>query len=223
MAKPYFGQVPNFEYANRTDDGKNISDFTKVKNLFKRGKLREDIFQDTTFFNKYQIEGDDRPDNVAFNVYEDETLDWVVLLSNNITNIQTEWPLNQQSFYNFLIDKYGSEEAIHGIHHYETTEVRNTDKTIIVPKGLKVPQHYSIEFYDARLSSYTTASNITTEITNYTYENKIEENKRNIYILKPAYLNVILNDMEESMLYKEGSTQYLSETLVRGENIRLYS
>lgn len=132
-------------------------------------------------------------------------------------------PLNQQSFYNFLIDKYGSEEAIHGVHHYETTEVRNTDKTIIVPKGLKVPQNYSIEFYDAQLSSYTTASNITTEITNYTYENKIEENKRNIYVLKAAYLNVILNDMEESMIYKEGSTQYLSETLVRGENIRLYS
>ena len=66
-------------------------------------------------------------------------------------------------------------------------------------------------------------SNITTEITNYTYENKIEENKRNIYVLKADYINVILNDMEESMLYKEGSTQYLSETLVRGENIRLYS
>jgi hypothetical protein len=219
----YFRNVPDFEYVSRTADTKKISQYQKVKNLFKRGKLKNDIFNDLTFFTKYQIVGDDRPDNVAFNVYEDETLDWVVLLSNNITNIQTEWPLNQQSFYNFLIEKYGSEEAIHGIHHYETTEVRNTDKTIIVPKGLKVPQNYSIEFYDARLSSYTTASNITTEITNYTYENKIEENKRNIYILKPAYLNVILNDMEESMLYKEGSTQYLSETLVRGENIRLYS
>ena len=219
----YFRNIPDFEYVSRTADTKQISEYQKVKNLFKRGKLKNDIFNDLTFFTKYQIVGDDRPDNVAFNVYEDETLDWVVLLSNNITNIQTEWPLNQQSFYNFLIEKYGSEEAIHGIHHYETTEVRNTDKTIIVPKGLKVPQNYSIEFYDARLSSYTTASNITTEITNYTYENKIEENKRNIYILKPAYLNVILNDMEESMLYKEGSTQYLSETLVRGENIRLYS
>ena len=60
-------------------------------------------------------------------------------------------------------------------------------------------------------------------ITNYNYENKIQDDKRNIYILKKEYLNVILNDMEESMLYKEGSTQYLSETLVRGENIRLYS
>ena len=219
----YFRNIPDFEYVSRNADTKQISEYQKVKNLFKRGKLKNDIFNDLTYFTKYQIIGDDRPDNVAFDVYDDETLDWIILLSNNIINIQTEWPLDHQSFYNFLMDKYGSEESINGIHHYETTQVRDTNRTIIVPKGLKVPQNYSIEFYDANLESYTTASNITTEITNYAYENKIQDDKRNIYILKKEYLNVILNDMEESMLYKEGSTQYLSETLVRGENIRLYS
>ena len=219
----YFRNVPDFEYVSRNADTKNISEYQKVKNLFKRGKLKNDIFNDLTYFTKYQIVGDERPDNVAYNVYNDETLDWVILLANNITNIQTEWPLDHQSYYNFLIDKYGSEEEIHGVHHYETQQVRDTNRTIIVPQGLKVPQDYSIEFYDSRLDSYTTMSNITTEITNYTYENNIEENKRNIYVLKSVYLNVILNDMEESMLYKEGSTQYLSETLVKGENIRLYS
>ena len=219
----YFRNIPDFEYVSRSADTKQISQYQKVKNLFKRGKLKEDIFNDLTAFTKYKIIGDDRPDNVAFDVYGDETLDWIILLSNNIMNIQTEWPLNHESFYNFLISKYGSEEQIHAVHHYETTEVRNTDKTIIVPKGLKVPKNYSIEFYDDELKSYTTVSNITTEITNYEYENKIEDDKRNIYVLKSDYLNVILNDIEDSMPYKEGSTQYLSETLVRGENIRLYS
>tara|TARA_R100000008_G_C3572543_1_gene163140 strand:- start:18 stop:686 length:669 start_codon:yes stop_codon:yes gene_type:complete len=219
----YFRNIPDFEYVSRMADTKNISEYQKVKNLFRRGKLKKDIFNNLTYFTKYQIIGDDRPDNVAYNVYKDETLDWIILLSNNITNIQTEWPLDHQSYYNFLIDKYGSEEEIHAVHHYETTEVRDTNRTIIVPKGLKVPQNYSIEFYDSRVSSYTTVSNITTEITNYEYENKIENEKRNIYVLKPAYLNIILNDTEESMLYKEGSTQYVSETLVKGENIRLYS
>ena len=219
----YFRHVPDFEYVSRTADTKKISEYQKVKNLFKRGKLKNDIFNDLTYFTKYQIVGDDRPDNVAFKVYNDETLDWVVLLSNNITNIQTEWPLNHQSFYNFLISKYGSDEEIYAVHHYETQEVKNTDEVVIVPKGLKVSQNYSIEFYDPELESYTTMSNITTEITNYDYENKIENEKRNIYVLKAEFINVILNDMEESMIYKEGSTQYLSETLVRGENIRLYS
>ena len=219
----YFRNIPDFEYVSRESNSKKISDYRKVKNLFKRGKLKNDIFKDLTKFTKYKIVGNDRPDNVAFEMYGDETLDWIVLLSNNVTNIQTEWPLDHQSFYNFLIDKYGSEEQIHAVHHYETTEVRNTDNTIIVPEGLEVPKNYSIEFYDSRLETTTTVSNITTEITNYAYENKIEDEKRNIFVLKPNYVNLILNDMEDAMTYKEGSTQYLSETLVKGENIRLYS
>ena len=219
----YFRQVPDFEYVSRKADSKNISEYQKVKNLFKRGKLKEDIFNDLTKFTKYQIVGNERPDNVAFKVYGDSTLDWLVLLSNNIMNIQTEWPLDHESFHTFLLNKYGSEEQILAVHHYETTEVRNTAQAIIVPKGIEVPPNYSVEFYDARIESYTTVSNITTEITNKDYELKIENDKRNIYLLKPAYINLIINDMSESMTYKEGSTQYLSETLVKGENIRLYS
>jgi len=219
----YFRQVPNFEYVSRTADTKNISEYSPVKNLFKRGKLKEDIFNDLTLFTKYQITGDDRPDNVAFEVYGDSTLDWLVLLSNNIMNIQTEWPLDHQSFHTFLLNKYGSEEQLLAVHHYETTEVKNTARATIVPEGIQVPKDYSVEFYDTRLKKYTTVSNITTEITNKDYELKIENNKRNIYLLKQEYINLILNDMSESMKYKEGSTQYLSETLVKGENIRLYS
>ena len=219
----YFRQVPNFEYVSRTADTKNISEYSPVKNLFKRGKLKEDIFNDLTIFTQYQIIGDDRPDNVAFEIYGDSTLDWLVLLSNNIMNIQTEWPLDHQSFHTFLLNKYGSEEEILAVHHYESTEVKNTARATIVPKGIKVPKDYSVEFYDDRLERYTTVSNITTEVTNKDYELKIENNKRNIYLLKPAYINLILNDMNQTMKYKEGSTQYLSETLVKGENIRLYS
>jgi len=219
----YFRQVPNFEYVSRTADTKNISEYSPVKNLFKRGKLKEDIFNNLTLFTQYQIIGDDRPDNVAFKIYGDSTLDWLVLLSNNIMNIQTEWPLDHQSFHTFLLNKYGSEEEILAVHHYESTEVKNTARATIIPKGIKVPKDYSIEFYDDRLERYTTVSNITTEVTNKDYELKIENNKRNIYLLKPAYINLILNDMNQTMKYKEGSTQYLSETLVKGENIRLYS
>ena len=65
MTNSYFRQVPNFEYVNRTAGVQDISNYTTVKNLFKRGKLRPDIIQDLTYFEKYTIIGDDRPDNVA--------------------------------------------------------------------------------------------------------------------------------------------------------------
>ena len=219
----YFNQVPNFEYVSRIAGGKKLSDYIPVKNLFKRGKIKDDIFNDITYFTQYQIKGDDRPDNVAFDVYEDETLDWVILLTNNILNIQTEWPLPQEGYYNFLLDKYGSEENIHSIHHYETLEVKDSRGVVLLHKGLQVPENYSFEYLDVNLGSYTTASNITAAVTNIEYEDEIENSKRNIYVLKGKYLNMIMNDMDEIMPYKEGSTQYVSETLVRAENSRLFN
>lgn len=218
----YFRQVPNFDYISRTADAKNISEYITVKNLFKKGKLREDIFSNLSFFTKYKIVGDDRPDNVAFDVYGDETLDWLVLLCNNILNIQTEWPLPQESFENFLLNKYGSQEGLLQIHHYETIKVTDSSGIIIVPEGIQVPSNYTVEYYDSGLGQYVNRSNIITEITNYDYENQIEEDKRNIFVLKSTYLNVILNDMNDIMPYEKGSTQYVNETLKRGDNIRLY-
>ena len=404
MAKPYFRQVPDFEYISRNKGEKNISEYIAVKNLFKRGKLREDIFGNLQFFEKYSIIGDERPDNVAYKFYGDSTLDWVVLLSNNILNIQTEWPLPQSSLDKFLLDKYGSYDTLYnGVHHHETIEIKNslgitvlkgglrispkwktsgnfleivnskiqniyagdgttatnivTVETVNGIAGLKVGSRISINnvtepqyngkyvvkeilttetgsitsftyeiatvpdvaspilasprqeeilfsfsdtetivvkavqdqssitglnyevgtievyvngnqldenFYDAtsgisieffvffnegdiieiksngpglvKANSYyyeywddglgysveVPSTSFVKEVTNYDYENALQEEKRNIFILKPIYLNVVFNDMDDLMPYKEGSTQYVNATLKRGDNIRLY-
>ena len=63
---------------------------------------------------------------------------------------------------------------------------------------------------------------MTLGITNYQYEMKKEDAKRNIYLLKPEYLNVVFNYLDEIMPYKKGAVQYVNDTLKRGENIRLY-
>ena len=223
MPKPYFQQVPDLLYPNRAAGEKTLSNYTQVKNLFKRGKLREDIYSNLAFFTKYQIIGDERPDNVAEKVYEDPTLDWVILLANNINNIQTEWPLTENSYHNFLIDKYETEEKLQEPHHYECTGVKNTNGAIIVEKGLKVPVGFAVTYFDTSLRTSVSETNITQTITNLEYENNIQDAKRNIFILKPRYLNVIFNDLDSIMEYKKGSTQYVSETLKRTENIRLYS
>lgn len=230
MANQYFRKLPSFEYVNRLPDSR-IGDYIEVKNLFKKGTLRSDIFQDVTFFEKYKIEGDDRPDNVAFKLYNDSALDWVVLLSNNIINIQSEWPLTQVSFDTYLKEKYGvglsTEEEIYAkiysTHHYETIEVKNSQGVAIVPAGLQVPNGYSVSYYDFYLDKQIDSGNITVPVTNYEYEEKLENNKRNIYTLKPRYLNIVLDDMEEMMQYRKGATQYVSDTLKRADNIRLYS
>ena len=221
----YFSQVPNFEYVSRIA-GARIGDYVIVKNLFKKGKLREDIFQNLAFFTKYQITGDDRPDNVAFEVYQDSNLDWLVLISNNIINIQTEWPLPQRDFDRFLLDKYGDYNTLYnGIHHYETQEIKNSQGVTMVPAGLQVDSDYSISFYDFFIDQQIEIGPTIAvlPVTNYEYEKKVEDDKRNIFLLKPRYLNVVLDDMEEIMAYKKGSSQYVSEDLKKGDNIKLYS
>ena len=214
----YFSKVPDFEYVSRLPDAL-ISDYINVKNLFKRIALKQDIYQDLSFFTKYEIIGNDRPDNVALKVYGRSDLDWVVLTSNNVINVQDEWPMPQLEFDAYLLNKYGTYDNLNSSHHYETTEFKNDDGVIIVQKGLQVPSTYSITYYDGSgmVTSYPVV-----EITNYQYEEKLNNDKRSIFLLKPRYLNVIMDDFEELMTYKKGSSQYKTETLKTADNIRLF-
>ena len=219
----YFRQVPDFDYVSRLPDAK-ISDYLTVKNLFKKGKLADDIFQDLTIFTKYEIEGDDRPDNVADKFYEDSDLDWVVLLSNNIINVQSEWPMPQRDFDRYVLEKYGTYEKLNAVHHYETKECKNSVDAVVVPEGLQVASDYSVTYYDWYLGGEITksSSDIVVEVTNYEYESKLEDAKRSIFLLKPKYLTIVKDDMDNMMKYKKGSTQYVDGTLKVAENIRLY-
>ena len=218
----YFRNIPDFDYVSRTSD-KNISEYIKVKNLFKRGKIREDILGDLSYFTKYTIIGDDRPDNVAFKVYGDEQLDWIVLLANNIQNVQSEWPLGQAAFNTYITEKYGDETTLYsGIHHYESREVQANDGTIIIPSGQRVSIGQSVSFFDEDSSQQIVRTDVAMPITNYAFEEKLNDEKRNIFVLKPIYLNIIFDDINQLMRNKKGSTQFISETLVRGDDIRLF-
>ena len=222
MSNSYFRNIPDFEYVNRTVDGKIISDYTKVKNLFKRAKIRPDIFENVTFFDKYYIKGNDRPDNVANELYGDPTLDWVILLSNNILSVQSEWPMTQQVFETYLLEKYLTIELTEDTHHYESIEIKDPEGKIIFPEGLEVDENQSVTYFDRGSESYVTINEMVTEVTNYQYEEKLNDKKREIFVLKAKYLNIIIDDLEEMMEYKKGSTQFVSETLKRADNIRLF-
>ena len=218
----YFDLIPDFDYVSRLPDAK-ISDYIRVKNFFRRATLREDIFQSLTFFTKYSIEGDDRPDNVANKVYSNSDLDWVILLANNITHIPTEWPMAQNDFDRFLLDKYDNYDTLYnGVHHHETIEVKDSNEVTIVREGLEVSSDFTQTYYDYYDAKMITASNITRPVTNYEYEEKLENKKREIFVLKQEYLTVILDDIEDLMPYEKGSTEYLNENLKKAENIRLY-
>ena len=221
--KNYFRYVPNFDYVSRLPNSKYINDYVQTKNLFKRLKISEQIFGDLTYFQKFTVKDNERPDLIAYKVYKDSNLDWLVLLSNNIINFESEWPMDQYTFNNYILNKYGSYENMYNTHHYETEEVRDGLGNVILQKGLTVPQNFSVTFTDGATGEETIAQGITSAITNQEYEDRILESKQTIYLLKPIYISLVIEEIENLMPYKEGSTQYVGSSLVKGDNIRLYS
>ena len=214
----YFRQVPKLDYPSLANDRTSVYDFQTVKNLFKRAVIRDDIFNDVTAFTKYSVEGDERPDSVAYNFYGDSGLDWVVLTTNNIVHVRDEWPMSNRDFLTYLNEKYTSEE-LSNVHHYETREIRDESNTLIQPAGIRVKSDYSVTYVEN--DTVKTKSSIKM-LTFLEHETNLNDAKRNINILKPDYVEIFLRDIKEIMRYKQ-SSQFISDRLKQTENPRIIS
>lgn len=138
----YFRELPNLEVINTTKNQVSNDETLIVKNLFKRAKIREDLLSVFTAFDYYYVQENERPDQLAERVYGDPELDWVILLANNIINVQDQWPISKDSFISHLLDKYGSEEELYTIKHYETLELRDSFNRVVLPSKLIVDEAF---------------------------------------------------------------------------------
>lgn len=230
----YFKTLPNLEYHTKLTDSNSNLDTVVAKNLFRRGSIRADIFNNVSFFTKYSIIGDERPEQVSQKFYGTPLYDWVVLLTNNIIDVYNEWPLGTQAFYDFLIEKYGSEEVFYQVKHYKTLEVRNSNNQIIQNKDIIVDSIFynklavigqaALEYYDDQIGVIIAkaGNEIATPVTFIEYEEEINDKKRNIFILKARYLQEAFNDLEDISTYKD-SSDFISEGLKKTDNINLNS
>ena len=228
----YFQELPNIAHTSLLPVRNKIEDRIIVKNLFKRSKLRTDVDQAITAFNYYYVEDQQRPDILAQELYGDSELDWVVLTSNNITNVRDQWPLNHDDLHSHMLEKYGSEQNILGIHHSETVKIVDEYNRVILKGGLEVDANFTFTFVGTVTSSTGSlikvnfggsSSNTITpvaSITNYDYEVKVNEGKRKIRILKPEYIGAFLSEHEQIMKY-EKSTNYISKKLKGTDNPRV--
>ena len=214
----YFRQLPELDYPSLANDRKSAFDYQTVKNIFKRAVIRNDIFDEVVAFTKYSVQGDERPDQVAYNFYRDAGLDWVVLTTNNIVHVRDEWPMGERDFLTYVNAKYTSEE-LSNIHHYETKLIRDSRGRLIQPEGLTVPAGHSVSFLDngvLRTESQLTSFNF------LEHEINLNDAKRNINILKSEYLSLFLEDFAEIMDYKP-SKQFVNDKLKKTENPRIIS
>ena len=212
----YFRELPNIEYQSPFANSTGASDYVIAKNVFRRMKLRDDLKNVFTLFNKYNINEGERPDTVAEKEYGKSDLDWVVLLSAGIINVRNEWPLSSRDLYNYVVEKYGLAEKDF-VHHYETKEIRDSQNRLIIPEGNRVDANFDITFFDN--GTIVTKSEIT-GITNYEFEMRENIKKSTINILRRSYLQQFLRDMKKEMTYKR-SSQFVNNNLIRTENTKL--
>ena len=223
----YFRELPNLEYQSFLSDSHSSDQYLIVKNLFRRVKLRDDLQNVFTVFDKYQIPDGSRPELVAQELYGSTQYDWVVIVSAGITRLRDQWPLSDRQVYDYAESIYGND--LNAIHHYETTEVRDSEDRLILPAGQVVDADFKVSYYDDG-TLYTNDATILGSnviripdpivgVSNYEYEVGKNNDKRGIYVLKPRYLQQVINDTRKAMIY-DRSSQYVNDTLIKTENTK---
>ena len=210
----YFRELPNLRYPSFLQEKGSSFDYVEAKNLFRRTKLRDDLQNNFTIFDKYEIVEGMRPDNVAQELYESDQFDWVVLLVAGITNVRNEWPLSNRDLYYYALDKYG--DSLNSNMFFETTEVKDTSGRLILPKGKVVDQNFTIP----KPGAPNATINPVVGISNFEYETRINDEKRNIFVLRLEYLQEFVNDFRELMTYKQ-SSEFIDSRTIQTENTNI--
>ena len=220
----YFRKLPNLDYPTLLKTKQSNTDYIETKNLFRRVKIREDLFSNFIVFDQYKIVGDERPDNVAEKVYGDDNLDWVILMSNNIIDVKNEWPMTQSDLNTYANEKYTQKELTY-IHHYETIEFRDRNNQLLVPAGKIVDESFTIEYYlgesGLRNNGQLKTASPIRSVNNYENEVAINDKKRSINVIKEDVLGLFLKDFNRIMKYDK-SSQYVNRKLKKTENIRIH-
>ena len=240
----YFRELPDISAVSLLPGRQRSDERVLVKNIYKRAKLRTDIDYAVTAFDFRLIKEGDRPDTIAAELYNDPELDWIILTTNNITNIRDQWPLSNNDLHSYMLDKYGSEAALLEPHHYETKEIRDKFNRTILDSGRQVDEDFTFSFVTLDGSTVTTdktmydgiqsdseyddaykktwillSEKAAGPVSNFRYETKRNDAKRIIRILKPEFVGGFVADMRNIMKY-ETSSQYINRTTKAAYNPR---
>ena len=160
----YFRELPNLRYPSFLPEKTSSLDYVEVKNIFRRAKLRDDLQNNFTVFDKYEVPMGARPDTVAEDLYGSAQFDWVILTVAGIINVRNEWPLNPRDLYDYSLDKYG--DALNSTRYFETTEVKDSNGRLVLPKGKVVDSNFTIP----KPGTPNATLNPVVGVSNYDYE-----------------------------------------------------
>ena len=170
----YFNYFPTTVYDVRGD--KNNVRIDRVTNVLVRARKKLEI-TNAAFFEQYFIRDSDRADTLAYQYYGDSTLHWLIMYANYMTNSYYDWPLTYFDLQKFIDKKYPNNR--NGIHHWENSDGKVVDEpgTIIAPGGV--------------------TAGSATAINNFLYEEKLNDEKRTIDIIRVEYISEIIQEFKK--------------------------
>ena len=164
---------PEIDY-NSKGDGKT----TTLKNLLTRVKVVAKVEEDIFNFDYYNVKDGETPEMIAHKYYGDINLHWTILVANDVIDYYEDWPMGVQRFEQFVKDKYENPAAV---HHYEIPQTSG-DTTVMIDVGMNTTEYPSA-----------------TAISNYTYEDRLQEQKRQIRLIQPRFIDDFVKDFERKM------------------------
>ena len=169
----YFDMFPKVFY-----DNKGNGNYSVMTNLLRRVKLVDDAKLNIVDFDYYDVKDGETPEMIAHKYYDDVELHWTIFLANNIVDYYEDWPMSVQRFEEFVKEKYANPQAI---HHYEITQTSG-DTTVTIDVGMNTTEYPSA-----------------TAISNYQYEDSLQEKKRQIRLIQPRYVNEFVKEFESKL------------------------
>ena len=179
----YFTNLPKVGY---DINGTGKDSFLSVTNIMKSVRFKPSVLEDIIDYYPYYVKEGERPDIIAHAQYGNIGYAYLIMLVNDIYDPNFDWPLNSQIFEKFIINKYGSvTTAISGVKHYYQivrAEVARTGTSERIPEVKFVVDETTYDALD---------SGDRTTLSNYDYEVELNDAKREIKLINPAFIRDI--------------------------------
>jgi len=186
----YFSQFPDIDYAFKINKaGKPIS--CLIKDYFHLMKVRDDLYKYDTLYDNYYIKNAQRPDEISYELYDDEQYYWIILQINDITDYWNQWPLHDSELEDYINQKYGTEEQADAVRYYETVAQYDSEGlNVIYPGGIRVDANFR---YPENLGISQQPPDA---VTNRQHEWRLNDLKREIQVIQPKYIADFVRDYE---------------------------
>ena len=209
----FFDSTPNFLYPDFFEAGK----FKLSKNLFRKVRTRDNINAIFNSATQYRIRSGETPDQVAYNLLGNTEHYWTILLLNNITDTQEQWPVDDYELDKIIEDKYGT--LADKVRHWETKEVKDANKNVVVKAGIIIEVFsntttqnlanyiptwswtYVHSWTDSAVTERTLTGSDLYAVSNREYEYQLNDIKREIWIPQPNTIRKMESEIEELLAY----------------------